>query len=131
VARNSDNSQFAIRLLTGISALETLVLAAFGLFLVLELFIATPDSMASAVFLAAIVLGFALALAAITRGLWQGKTSARSASLVWQVLQGAVGLASGEGIFARYDLALLIGAPAVIAIGLILFNRSVRDHFER
>jgi hypothetical protein len=131
VAGNSANSQFGVRLLSGISALQTAVVTAFGLFLVVELFIATPDSMPSAVFLALIVLGFAVALAFITRGLWEGTPAARSASLVWQVLQGAVGLASGEGVFARYHLALLIGVPAVIAIGLILFHRGVREHFER
>ena len=131
MAGDSANSQFGVRLLVGISALQTAVVSAFGLFLVVELFIATPDSMASAVFLAAIVLGFAVALAFITRGLWQGKPAARSASLVWQVLQGAIGLASGEGVFARCDLALVIGVPAVIAIGFILFHRGVRDHFDR
>jgi hypothetical protein len=131
VAISSENSQLAIRVLVGINALETLALAGFGILLVVELFIATPDSMASAVFLAAMVLAAAVALGFITKGLWQGKTSARSASLTWQVLQGAIGLASGEGIFARYDLAVVIGTPAVIAIGLILFDRGVRDHFDR
>jgi hypothetical protein len=130
VARSSENSQVGIRVLVGINALETLALAGFAALLIVELFIATPDSMASAVFLAAMVLAAAVALGFITKGLWQGKTSARSASLTWQVLQGAIGLASGEGIFARYDLALVIGLPAVIAIGLILFNRSLRDHFD-
>jgi hypothetical protein len=130
VARSSENSQLAIRVLVSINALETLALAGFGILLVVELFIATPDSMASAVFLAAMVIAAAVALGFITKGLWEGKTSARSASLTWQVLQGAIGLASGEGIFARYDLALVIGLPAVLAIGLILFNRSVRDHFD-
>ena len=131
MAGNSGNSQIALRVLVGISALQTLAVSGFGLFLVVELFIATPNSMASAIFLALIVLGFGVALAAITRGLRQGKPAARSASLVWQVLQGAVGLASGEGVFARYDLALLIGIPAVVAIGLILFHRGIRDHFDR
>jgi len=41
-----------------------------------------------------------------------------------------VGLASAQGLFARIDLALLLGVPAVVAIGLILFNKGVRAHFE-
>ena len=131
MARSTGNSQLAIRVLVGINALETLALAGFGILLVVELFIATPDSMASALFLAAMVIAAAVALGFITKGVWEGKTSARSASLTWQVLQGAIGLASGEGIFARYDLAVVIGAPAVIAIGLILFHRGIRDHFDR
>ena len=131
MARSSENSQLAIRVLVGINALETLALAGFGILLVVELFIATPDSMASALFLVGMVLAAAVALGFITKGLWKGKTSARSASLTWQVLQGAIGLASGEGIFARYDLAAVIGLPAIVAIGLILFDRNIRDHFDR
>ena len=131
MARSSENSQLAIRVLVGINALETLALAGFGILLVVELFIATPDSMASALFLVGMVLAAAVALGFITKGLWEGKTSARSASLTWQVLQGAIGLASGEGIFARYDLAAVIGLPAIVAIGLILFDRNIRDHFDR
>ena len=131
MARSTGNSQLAIRVLVGINALETLALAGFGILLVVELFIATPDSMASALFLVGMVLAAAVALGFITKGLWEGKTSARSASLTWQVLQGAIGLASGEGIFARYDLAAVIGLPAIVAIGLILFDRNIRDHFDR
>ena len=131
MARSSENSQLAIRVLVGINALETLALAGFGILLVVELFIATPDSMASALFLVGMVLAAAVALGFITKGLWEGNTSARSASLTWQVLQGAIGLASGEGIFARYDLAAVIGLPAIVAIGLILFDRNIRDHFDR
>ena len=81
MARSTGNSQLAIRVLVGINALETLALAGFGILLVVELFIATPDSMASALFLAAMVIAAAVALGFITKGLWEGKTSARSASL--------------------------------------------------
>lgn len=129
MANHSGNSQIGVKLLVGISALETLALAVLAAILIVDLFIAQADSLFTAIFLTGIVAGFAVALGFITRGLWRGKTAARSASLVWQVLQGAVGLASGEGLFARYDLALIIGVPAVAAIGLILFNRSVRTHF--
>lgn len=127
---DSGNSQFPLRLLVAISALETLAVTGFAIFLVIELFIATPDSWASAIFLTAIVLGFAGALAAITRGLHRGVPAARSASLVWQVLQMALGLASDDGVFARYDIALAFGVPAVTAIGLILFSKTIRQHFD-
>jgi len=127
---HSDNSQLGVKVLVGISALETLAISVITAILVVDLFVARADSLVTAIFLTALVGAFAFALGLITKGLWDGKSSARSASLVWQVLQGAVALASAQGFFARFDLALLIGVPAVVAIGLILFNREVRSHFE-
>ena len=127
---HSGNSQIAIRVLVGISIAQTLAVAGFAAFLVVELFIATPDSWASAVFLALIGLGFAVALGAISRGIWRGTPSARSASLVWQVLQMALGLASDDGVFGRVDIALVLIAPAAVALGLLLFSPGVRKHFE-
>lgn len=126
----SGNSQIALRLLVGISIAQTLAVTGFALFLVVELFIATPDSWASAIFLSLIGLGTSVALVAVTRGLWRGTPSARSASLVWQVLQMALGLASDDGIFGRVDIALVLIAPAVVALGLLLFAPSVRRHFD-
>lgn len=130
MAPHTGNSQFSLKLLVGISALETLAVTGFAVFLLVELFIAEPDSWSSAIFLTAIFVGFAVALAVITKGLWQGNPAARSASLVWQVLQGALGLASDDGVFARYDIALALGVPAVVAIGLILFSKPIRRHFD-
>jgi hypothetical protein len=126
---HSDNSQLGVKVLVGISALETLAITVITAILVVDLFVAQADSLGTAIFLTALVAAFAFALALITKGLWDGKSSARSASLVWQVLQGAVAIASAQGLFARIDLALLIGVPSVVAIVLILFNKAVRLHF--
>lgn len=130
MSQNAGDSQLPLKTLVVISALEALAVTAFALFLVVELFIATPDSWASAIFLTVIALGFAIALVVITRGLWLGIPAARSASLVWQVLQMALGLASDDGVFARYDIALAFGVPAVLAIVLILFSKPIRRHFD-
>jgi hypothetical protein len=126
---HSDNSQLGVKVLVGISALETLAITVITAILVVDLFVAQADSLGTAIYLTALVAAFAFALALITKGLWDGKSSARSASLVWQVLQGAVAIASAQGLFARIDLALLIGVPSVVAIVLILFNKAVRLHF--
>jgi len=126
----SENSQTPLRVVVGISALETLALLVAVGVLVVELFIATPDSYGSAIFLTLIVAGFAVALAAVTVGLWRGATAARSASLVWQVLQMGVGLASDSGEFGIPLVALAVAVPAVTVIGLILFNHTVREHFS-
>jgi len=130
VSQDSGNSQTPFYVLIGISVLETLALTAATAILIIELFIAEPDSYASAIFLTAITAGFAVALGVITRGLWRGVNSARSASLVWQVLQMALGLASDNGEFGIPLVALALGVPAVTAIVLMLFNGTVRAHFE-
>lgn len=127
---NSANSQTPVRVLVGISALEALAVIIASVVLIVELFIATPTSYASAIFLTLIVVAFAVALVVITVGLGKGLASARSASLVWQVLQMAVGLASDNGEFGIPLIALALAVPAVTAIVLMLFNSGVRDHFS-
>lgn len=126
----SGNSQTPVRVLVGISALETLALVIATGVLIVELFVATPASYASAIFLTVIVAAFAAANAVITVGLWRGVPSARSASLVWQVLQMALGLASDGGEFGIPLIALALAVPAVTAIVLMLFNQKVRAHFS-
>lgn len=128
---NSANSQTPVRVLVGISALEALAVIIASVVLIVELFIATPTSYASAIFLTLIVVAFAVALVVITVGLGKGLASARSASLVWQVLQMAVGLASDNGEFGIPLIALALAVPAVTAIVLMLFNSGVRDHFSQ
>ena len=130
MSRDSGNSQTPFYVLIAISTLETLALVAVTGLLVVELFIAEPDSYSSAIFLTLIAAGFATALGFITRGLWRGVNSARSASLVWQVVQMALGLASDGGDFGIPLVALALGVPAVTAIVLMLFNQTVRAHFE-
>lgn len=126
----SENSQTPLRVLVGISGLETVALAVAAGVLILGLISGGPDSYASAIFLTLIVVGFAVGLAAVTIGLWRGSTAARSASLVWQVLQMGVGLASDSGVFGIPMVALGLAVPAVTVIVLILFNPTVREHFS-
>lgn len=126
----SDYSQTPLRFLVGISGLETVALAVAAGFLVVGLISGGADSYASALFLTLIVIGFAVGLAAVTIGLWRGSTAARSASLVWQVLQMGVGLASDSGVFGIPMVALGLAVPAVTVIVLILFNPTVRQHFS-
>lgn len=130
MSEHSANSQTPLYVLIGISALESLVLVVATGVLIVDLFIAQPTSFSSAIFLTAIVGGFAAALVVLTVGLWRGRTAARSASLVWQVLQMAIALGSDGGVFGIPLVALGIGIPAVTAIVLILFNPVVREHFS-
>jgi len=86
--------------------------------------------LASAIALDLIVAIFAAAMIIVAIGVIRGKPAARSGAFVWQVLQMALGLASNDGgVFGRPDIASILAVPAIIALLLILFSKSVRNHF--
>lgn len=107
---------------------EALILLGLSAFLIYQLVVDAPDSNASAVGLV-IITFFASAWIAVTAiGFVQGRTFARSSAVVWQVLQGAVGLASNQGLFARPDIGSGLFVPALVALALLLFSPSVSKH---
>ena len=108
---------------------ETLALLGLSGFLIYQLVVDTPDSIASAIGLVLITLAATAWIAVTAIGFVQGKSFARGSALVWQVLQGAVGLASNQGLFARPDIASGLLVPALIALALLLFSPSVSEHF--
>jgi hypothetical protein len=107
---------------------ETLVLLGLSGFLIYQLVVDTPDSIASAIGLVLITLAATAWMAVTAVGFFQRKSFARGSALVWQVLQGAVGLASNQGLFARPDIASGLLVPALIALALLLFSPSVSKH---
>jgi hypothetical protein len=107
---------------------ETLLLLGLSGFLIYQLAFDTADSMASAVGLVVITVIATSWIAATTIGFFQGNAFARGSALVWQVLQAAVGLASNQGLFARPDIGSGLFVPALIALVLLLFSRSVSKH---
>ena len=107
---------------------ESLVLLGLSGFLIYQLVLDTPDSIASAIGLVLIAMAATAWMAVTAVGFVQGKSFARGSALVWQVLQGAVGLASNQGLFARPDIASGLLVPALIALALLLFSPSVSKH---
>ena len=107
---------------------ETLVLLGLSGFLIYQLAVDSPDSMASAVGLVVITVIATAWIAATTIGFFQGKSFARGSALVWQLLQAAVGLASNQGLFARPDIGTGLFVPALAALALLLFSPSVSKH---
>ena len=118
----------AVLIVALILAAETIVLLGLSGFLIYQLVLDTPDSIASAVGLALITFATTSWIAVTTIGFVQGRAFARGSALVWQVLQGAVGLASNQGLFARPDIASGLLVPALIALALLLFSPSVSKH---
>jgi hypothetical protein len=107
---------------------ETLVLSGLTGFLIYQLVVDSQDSIASAVGLVMIAIVATAWIAITAIGFVKGKSFARGSALVWQVLQGAVGLASNQGLFARPDIGSGLFVPAVIALALLLVSPSVSKH---
>ena len=130
MSKRSENSQIGVWVLMVIVSLQAAALAAISVLLLWATVTQTSDSLSSAIALDLIVLIFAIAMIIVAIGVIQGKPAARSGAFVWQVLQMALGLASNDGsVFSRPDIASILLIPAVVAIALILFNKSVRAHF--
>ena len=118
----------AVLIVALILVAETLVLLGLSGFLAYQLVVDAPDSIASATGLVLITLATTAWIAATAIGFVQGRSFARGSAVVWQVLQGAVGLASNQGLFARPDIASGLLVPALIALALLLFSPSVSKH---
>ena len=107
---------------------ESLVLSGLSGFLIYQLVVDRPDSLASAVGLVLITFAAAAWITTTSIGFIQGKSFSRGSAVVWQVLQGAVGLASNQGLFARPDIGSGLFVPALLALALLLFSPSVSKH---
>ena len=107
---------------------ESLVLSGLSGFLIYELVVDSPDSVASAVGLVLTTFAAAAWITTTAIGFAQGKSFARGSAVVWQVLQGALGLASNQGLFARPDIGSGLFVPALVALALLLFSPSVSKH---
>jgi hypothetical protein len=109
---------------------EFLLVAGLAVTLVIELLVATPTSFASAVALTVLAILAAAWLGAIVVGTLRGQAWIRSAAIVWQVLQFAVGASAISGTFSTPA----IGWPLVVvafATFVLLFTRPVVEATSR
>jgi hypothetical protein len=118
----------AVLIVALILVAETLLLLGLSGFLIYQLVADSPDSITSAVGLVLITLAATAWIAITAIGFVHGKSFARGSAVVWQVLQGAVGLASNQGLFARPDIGSGLFVPALIALALLLLSPSVSKH---
>ncbi len=98
---------------------DALLIAGALAYLVVELLIERPESLATAVAITVIVALALVGAVAVIVHLARGRAWARSGALVWQVLQIALALGSFQGLFARNDIGWLLLAPALAAIVLL------------
>jgi hypothetical protein len=97
----SGHRPFALWALLALLALEFLLITGVVVVLVVELLVAPATSLASAIALTVVAAIAAVWVGAILAGAWRGRAWSKSAALVWQVLQFAVGLGALQGALAQ------------------------------
>lgn len=103
---------------------ECALMVAAALWLILELIIDVPSSVASALALTVLVVIAAIWLAVVGVNTLRGAPWVRGAIVVWQILQIAVAVGSFQGLFARPDVGWALLIPAIVAL-VLLFTKPV------
>lgn len=123
--------KFAVNSVATILWVQTIGMWAAAGYLVFLSFSEKSVSLASTLFLDALVIVFAVVLAAVSRAFLRGNPYTRGAILVWQVMLIGVAIASNQGADARLDIALLLGVPAVYVAVMMLFSKSIAAKLSR
>jgi hypothetical protein len=111
-----------IAVLAGAVLLEALALAAAGLRLVWTLLFEHPLTVGGTVFLVLVLLGGAVWLLHVGRGLWRGFRWPRAAALVVQLFLLVLALPLLQA--GQWGLGLVPAVPAVVVL-LLLFRPAV------
>ncbi|WP_353809301.1 hypothetical protein [Agromyces sp. SYSU T00194] len=99
---------------------EALLMVGVTAWLVLELLVDEPSTLASGLALTVVaaigaIWVVAIAAAAVRRAPWS-----RGGAITWQLLQLAVAVGAFQGLFARPDVGWALLAPALVVIVLLL-----------
>lgn len=103
---------------------ECALLVFAAVYLVVELLIDVPASLAGALFLTVLVVIAAIWLAVIGVNTLRGAPWVRGAIVTWQVLQIAVAVGAFQGVFARPDVGWALLIPSLVAL-VLLFTKPV------
>lgn len=103
---------------------ECALLAVATIYLVVELLTATPDSLASALFLLVLTAIAAVWVGFIAGNVLRGRAWTRGAAIVVQILIAAVAIGCFQGIFAQPSIGWVLLVPALVGI-VLLFTPPV------
>lgn len=117
---NETGRPVALIVLVVIVAAEAIALACATVWLAIELVIATPESVATAIALMVTCAVLAAGVGWLAVGLARRRRGVRGGVVVWQILQAAVGFGALQGIFARPEVGWALVLPAVAAFILVL-----------
>ena len=121
---NRSSRHPAVTALVVVLALESAALAAAAVYFVVELLVATPSSVASAVGITVIIAVGALWVAFIAVGVLRAQAWTRAAVITVQVLIGAIAIGSFQGPTPRADLGVILLVPVLVAL-VLLFQKPV------
>lgn len=98
---------------------ECALLVVAVVYLIVELFVETPASFASAIALTFLVIIAAIWLAVVGVNILRCRPWVRGATVVWQILQIAVAVGCFQGVFAEPAIGWALLVPAVVAFILV------------
>lgn len=114
----------------GIIALQTLGLWVISALFIYDTATQPSNSLAGAIFLDALIVLSAAAMSIATIMFARGRSSTRSAIIVWQMTVIGIGIASAQGVEPRWDVSALLIVPAATVTVLLLFSREVSRHLD-
>jgi hypothetical protein len=113
-------------LLSAVVLLEAALLAAATIYLGVEIVVASPASLISAVALAVLVAIAAAWLAAVGVNVLRGSAWVRGAIVVWQLLQLVLALGAFQGLIAQPEWGLPLIGLAIFSLVLVFTPPVVR-----
>ena len=113
-----------------ITAVQTLGLWAVAALFVYDTATQPSNSLAGAIFLDALIVLSAGVMSIVTVMFARGRSSTRSAIIVWQMTVIGIGIASAQGVEPRWDFAALLIVPAATVTAFVLFSRAVSSHLD-
>jgi len=121
---------FAVLAITVIVSLQTLALWFVSGVFVYDTATQPSNSLAGAIFLDVLIVVSAAAMSLATIMFVRGRSSTRSAIIVWQMTVIGIGIASSQGIEPRWEIAALLIMPAAVVTSLLLFSRGVSRRLD-
>ena len=121
---------FAVLAIAAILSLQTIGLWVVSGVFVYDTATQPSNSLAGAVFLDVLIVVSAAAMSLATIMFVRGRSSTRSAIIVWQMTVIGIGIASAQGDEPRWDVAAMLIVPAATVAVLLLFNREVSRHLD-
>ena len=113
-----------------IIALQSLAIWGLLAWAVVLIFVETPTSLVSALFLIGLLFAAGLWSGNLVLGLWRKSRWAHTPAMVFQLLIASIGVASFAGEFGDFLIGSLLLLPATVVFVLLL-NRPVREKFQR